>query len=67
MSHMHTIKKLQAKTNSGKGEIFRRVMFERAESLDIKDFHLREIQENIHEFDICGQMMKEMTRNVYIP
>ena len=48
---MHTIKKLQAKTNSGKGEIFRRVMFERAESLDIKDFHLRKIQESMHYFD----------------
>ena len=44
-------KKLQAKANSGKGEIFQRVMFGRAESLEIKDFRLRKIQENIHDFD----------------
>ena len=44
-------KKLQAKANSGKGDIFQRVMFGRAESLEIKDFRLRKIQENIHDFD----------------
>ena len=51
MSHIHMTKKLQAKANSGKGEIFQRVMFGRAESLEIKDFRLRKIQENIHDFD----------------
>ena len=51
MSHIDKIKKLQAKVNSGKGEIFQRVMLGRAESLEIKDFHLRDIQENIHDFD----------------
>ena len=51
MSHTHMTKKLQAKANSGKGEIFQRVMFGRAESLEIKDFRLRKIQENIHDFD----------------
>ena len=51
MSHIHTTKKLQAKANSGKGDIFQRVMFGRAESLEIKDFRLRKIQENIHDFD----------------
>ena len=51
MSHVHMTKKLQAKANSGKGEIFQRVMFGRAESLKIKDFRLRKIQENIHDFD----------------
>ena len=45
------MKKLQAKANSGKGQIFQRVMFGRAESLEIKDFRLRKIQENIHDFD----------------
>ena len=45
------IKKLQAKADSGKGEIFQRVMFERAESLESKDFHLRKIQENIDDLD----------------
>ena len=45
------IKKLQAKADSGKGEIFERVMFGRAEILEIKDFRLRKIQENIHDFD----------------
>ncbi|XP_069407737.1 zinc finger protein 665-like [Ovis canadensis] len=51
MSHIHMTKKLQAKANSGKGEIFQRVMFGRAESLKIKDFRLRKIQGNIHDFD----------------
>ncbi|KAB0340013.1 hypothetical protein FD755_024818, partial [Muntiacus reevesi] len=51
LSHIDKIKKLQATVNSGKGEIFQRVMFGRAESLEIKDFHLRDIQENIHDFD----------------
>uniref|UniRef100_A0AC11E6W9 Uncharacterized protein n=1 Tax=Ovis aries TaxID=9940 RepID=A0AC11E6W9_SHEEP len=51
MSHIHMTKKLQAKAKSGKGEIFQRVMFGRAESLKIKDFRLRKIQENIHDFD----------------
>ena len=51
MSHIHMIKKLQAKANSSKGEIFQRVMFGRAESLEIKDFCLRKIQKNIHDFD----------------
>ena len=51
MSHIHMIKKLQAKANSGKGEIFQRMMFGRAESLEIKDFRLGKIQENIHDFD----------------
>ena len=44
-------KKLQTKASSGKGEIFQRVMFGRAESLEIKDFRLRKIQKNIHDFD----------------
>ena len=51
MSHTEMIKKLQAKADSGKGEIFERVMFGRAESLESKDFHLRKIQENIDDFD----------------
>ena len=51
MSHSHMTKKLQAKAKSGKGEIFQRVMFGRAESLESKDFHLRKIQENIDVFD----------------
>ena len=36
MSHIHMIKKLQAKANSGKGEIFQRVMFGKAESVEIR-------------------------------
>ena len=51
MSHTEMIKKLQAKADSSKGEIFERVMFGRAESLESKDFHLRKIQENIDVFD----------------
>ena len=51
MSHIEMIKKLQAKADSSKGEIFERVMFGRAEILEIKDFRLRKIQENIHDFD----------------
>ena len=66
MSQIDMIKKLQAKADSGKGEIFQRVMFGRAESLEIKDFYLRKIQESIHDFD-CGQMMKEMTKDCLHP
>ena len=39
--------KLQAKGNSGKGEIFQRVVFGRTETSEIKDFFLRQIQENV--------------------
>ena len=45
------IKKLQAKGNSGKKEIFQRVVFGRAESHEIKDYFLRKIQENMHDFE----------------
>ncbi|XP_043291536.1 zinc finger protein 860-like [Cervus canadensis] len=51
MSHIHMIKKLQVKANSGKGEIFQRVMFGKTECLEIKDFCPRKILENIHDFD----------------
>ena len=68
MSHIHMMKKLQAKANSGKGQIFQRVMFGRAESLESKDFRLRKIQEDIHDIDIiCGQKMKEMTKECLYP
>ena len=68
MSHIHMMKKLQAKANSSKGEIFQRVMFGRAESLESKDFRLRKIQEDIHDIDIiCGQKMKEMTKECLYP
>ena len=39
--------KLQAKGNNGKGEIFQRVVFGRTETSEIKDFFLRQIQENV--------------------
>ena len=64
MSHVHMTKKLQAKANSGKGEIFQRVMFGRAESLEIKDFRLRKIYMTLI---VCGQMMKEMTKDCLHP
>ena len=64
MSHTHMTKKLQAKANSGKGEIFQRVMFGRAESLEIKDFRLRKIYMTLI---VCGQMMKEMTKECLHP
>ena len=57
-------KKLQAKAKSGKGEIFQRVMFGRAESLEIKDFRLRKIYMTLI---VCGQMMKEMTKDCLHP
>ena len=37
LSQIHMIKKLQAKGDSGKEEIFQRVMFGRAESHEIED------------------------------
>ena len=58
------IKKLQAKADSSKGEIFERVMFGRAESLEIKDFRLRKIYMTLI---VCGQMMKEMTKECLHP
>ena len=64
MSHIHMMKKLQAKANSSKGEIFQRVMFGRAESLEIKDFRLRKIYMTLI---VCGQMMKEMTKECLHP
>ena len=51
MSHIEMIKKLQAKADSGKGEIFQRVMFGRAESHEIKDDFLRMIQEAMCDFE----------------
>ncbi|XP_055408510.1 zinc finger protein 860-like [Bubalus kerabau] len=51
VSQIHMIKKLQAKGNSGKEESFQRVMFGRAESHEIKDYFLRKIQENMHDFE----------------
>ena len=64
MSHIYMTKKLQAKANNEKGEIFRRVMFGRAESLEIKDFRLRKIYMTLI---VCGQMMKEMTKECLHP
>ncbi|XP_045019255.1 zinc finger protein 347-like isoform X3 [Bubalus bubalis] len=43
--------KLQAKGNSGKGELFQRVIFRRVETCEIKDFFLRKIQENVDVWD----------------
>ncbi|XP_060254950.1 zinc finger protein 347-like [Ovis aries] len=51
LSHIHMTKKLQAKANSGKGEILQRVMFGRAETYETKDFFLRKIQETVHGFE----------------
>ena len=45
------IKKLQAKGDSGKEEIFQRVVFGRAESHEIEDFFLRKIRENMYDFE----------------
>ena len=43
---------------------FQRVMFGRAESLEIKDFRLRKIYMTLI---VCGQMMKEMTKECLHP
>ncbi|XP_075855063.1 zinc finger protein 836-like isoform X1 [Microcebus murinus] len=45
------IKELPPKESNSTGEIFQSLMLERHESHDIKDFHFREIQENMHDFD----------------
>ena len=45
------IKKLRAKGDSGKKEIFQRVVFGRAESHEIEDYFLRKIQKNMHDFE----------------
>ena len=67
MSHIHMIKKLQAKANSGKGEIFQRMMFGRAESLEIKIFDSGRFRKIYMTLIVCGQMMKEMTRECLHP
>ena len=51
VSQIRMIKKLQAKGDSGKEEIFQRVMFGRAESHEIEDYFLRKIQKNMHDFE----------------
>uniref|UniRef100_A0A8C6FGM8 KRAB domain-containing protein n=1 Tax=Moschus moschiferus TaxID=68415 RepID=A0A8C6FGM8_MOSMO len=55
MSHTHISRKLPTKANSDKGEIFQTVMLGRPESHEITDFFLREIQENLHEFECQGR------------
>ncbi|KAB0346381.1 hypothetical protein FD754_011238 [Muntiacus muntjak] len=50
-SCIHMTKKLQAKENSGKGEILQRVMCGRAETYETKDFFLWKIQETVHGFE----------------
>ncbi|XP_040108126.1 zinc finger protein 677-like [Oryx dammah] len=68
VSQIHMIKKLQAKGDSGKEEIFQRVVFGRAESHEIEDYFLRKIQEKICMIlSLCGQMMKEMTEKPLYP
>ena len=61
------IKKLQAKGNSGKEEIFQRVMFGRAKSHEIEDFFLRKIQESMHDFECVWTDVKEMTEEPLYP
>ena len=60
-------KKLQAKANSGKGEIFQRMMFGRAESLEIKIFDSGRFRKIYMTLIVCGQMMKEMTKDCLHP
>ena len=67
MSHIHMMKKLQAKANSSKGEIFQRVMFGRAESLESKDFASGRSRKIYMTLTVCGQMMKEMTKECLHP
>ncbi|XFG10130.1 hypothetical protein AB1E19_013754 [Capra hircus] len=51
VSQIRMIKKLQTKGDSGKEEIFQRVVFGRAESHEIEDFFLRKIRENMYDFE----------------
>ncbi|XP_010830936.1 PREDICTED: zinc finger protein 347-like [Bison bison bison] len=51
VSRIDMTMKLQAKGNSGKGEIFQRVIFGRAETSEIKDFFLGKIQETVDGFE----------------
>ena len=67
MSHTEMIKKLQAKADSSKGEIFERVMFGRAESLESKDFASGRSRKIYMTLIVCGQMMKEMTKECLHP
>ncbi|XP_054935149.1 zinc finger protein 701-like isoform X3 [Physeter macrocephalus] len=51
ISHIHVIKKLQLKVNTGRGEVLQTVMLGRHERNKMKHFYLREIQENISDFE----------------
>ncbi|XP_066874905.1 zinc finger protein 525-like isoform X2 [Kogia breviceps] len=51
ISRIHVIKKLQLKVNSGRGEVLQTVMLGRHERNKMKHFYLREIQENISDFE----------------
>ena len=60
-------KKLQAKGNSGKGEILQRVMFGRAETYETKDFFLRKNRKLCMVLRVSGQLLKEMTKECLYP
>nr|XP_033701480.1 LOW QUALITY PROTEIN: zinc finger protein 160-like [Tursiops truncatus] len=49
ISHVHVIKKLQLNANTDRAEVFQTLILGRHEK--IKPFYLREIQENVHDFE----------------
>ncbi|XP_057566890.1 zinc finger protein 665-like [Hippopotamus amphibius kiboko] len=49
ISHIHVIKTLQLKSNTGRGGVFQTLMLGRLESQGIKRFYLQEIQENMYD------------------
>eukprot|EP00069_Balaena_mysticetus_P003044 bmy_15902T0 len=51
ISHVHVIKKLQLNANTDRAEVFQTLILGRHERNKIKHFYLREIQENIHDFE----------------
>ncbi|XP_068384078.1 zinc finger protein 836-like [Eschrichtius robustus] len=51
LSPIHVIKQLQPKMSSNIGEVFQTVMLGRPESHEIKHFYLREMHENIYDFE----------------
>eukprot|EP00069_Balaena_mysticetus_P003047 bmy_15900T0 len=51
ISPIHVNQQLQPKKNSDTGEVFQTVMLGRSERHEIKHFYLREIQENMYDFE----------------
>ncbi|OWK16507.1 hypothetical protein Celaphus_00004828, partial [Cervus elaphus hippelaphus] len=51
ISPIHVIKQLELKSNSDTRKVLQTVLLRRPKSLEIKHFYLREMQENMNDFE----------------